>query len=106
MKYCCTGFLNLLSCVGQRGHAAVVWADSSGELRFLLQSRGLSFDDKSKLKPAPVDVVINLSAEIGMKYCPFCGRLLEELINEHPKFFRNLSKKHEKYLEVLSKFQN
>ncbi len=104
MEYCCTGLRNLVSCAGERGHAVVVWIDSGGEPRLLLQSRGLSFDDQSKLTPADVEVMINLSAEIGMRHCPFCGRLIEELVDENREFFVELSQKHEKYLASMPKF--
>jgi len=98
MDHCCTGLRNLLACAGERGMAAVVWLDSSSEPRLLLQSRGVSFDDQTKLRPADVDVKVNLSAEIGMRYCPFCGRLLEQLINDHREYYRKLAMEHEKLM--------
>ena len=101
MEYCCTGFRNMLACAGKRGNAIVVWRDSSGELRFLHQSRGVAFEDEPSLKPAEMDVVINISAEVGIRYCPSCGRLLEELVAEHRDFYANLAKKHEKYLASM-----
>ncbi|TWT61735.1 hypothetical protein Pan54_24720 [Rubinisphaera italica] len=104
MEYCCTGFRNMLACAGERGNAVVVWVDSGGELRFLHQSRGVAFEDESKLKPAEMDVVINISAEVGMRYCPTCGRLLEKLVVEHRDFYSNLAKEHEKYLASMPKF--
>lgn len=103
MEHCCTGFKNLLSHAGERGNAVVVWIDSGRELRFLLQSRGISYEDEPKLKPAKMDVVINISAEIGMRYCPFCGRFLEELIKRHRDFYANLAKEHAKLLASTPK---
>ena len=101
MDYCCTGLRNLLACAGDRGIAAVAWLDSSCEPRLLLQSRGVSFDDQTKLRPADVDVTLNVSAEIGMRYCPFCGRLLEELISDNREHFRKLAKEHEKFVASM-----
>ena len=69
----------------------------------LLQSRGISFDDQSKVKPVDIDVMINLHAEIGMRYCPFCGHLIETLINENREFFSDLAKEHAKYLGSMGK---
>jgi hypothetical protein len=104
MEYCCTGLRNLVACAGGRGNAVVVWLDSSGEPRLLLQSRGVSFDDQSKLRPADVDVKVNLSAEIGMRYCPLCGSLLEQVINENRGFFQKLAKAHERFVASTPKF--
>jgi hypothetical protein len=102
IKCCCHGFQNLLSCVGDRGHAVVVSVGSNGEVRFHLQSRGVSLEDQSKLRPADVDVKINLSAEIGMRYCPFCGQLLEELVHKNREFFFDLARQHLKYLAPVT----
>jgi hypothetical protein len=101
--YCCTGFRNLLSCVGERGHAVIACEVSPGQVRFLLQSRGLAFGDEKKWKPVPIDVKINVSAEIGLQFCPFCGRKLEELVHESPEFFNNLAKEHAKFLTSMPK---
>ena len=104
MEYCCTGLQNLIACAGERGNAVVVWTDSSGEPRFLMQSRGVAFEDQSKLRPADVDVTLSLSAEVGMRYCPTCGRLLEELVNGNREFYRKLAKEHEKFVASMAKF--
>jgi hypothetical protein len=104
MESCCTGLRNLIACAGQRGLAAVAWIDSSGECRLLLQSRGVSLDDQAKLRPAEIDVNINLSAELGMRYCPFCGRLFEELIHANREFFHALAKEHKQFLKAMAKF--
>lgn len=102
MDYCCTGLRNLLACAGERGIAAVAWLDSSCEPRLLLQSRGVSFDDQTKLRPVDIDVMVNLSAEIGMRYCPFCGALLEQLIHDYREHFQRLAMEHEKYVSSMS----
>lgn len=96
-EFCCTGLRNLVACAGERGNAVVVWTDSRGEPRLLLQSRGVSYDDQSKLQPMDIDITINLSAEVGMRYCPTCGRLIEDLVAENPEFFQELAKEHVKY---------
>lgn len=98
MNSCCYGFDNLLASAGERGIAIIVRVNSKGEPRFRLQSRGVSFDDQSKLTPMATDVLINLSTEMGMRYCPFCGRLLELLVASNRDYFNNLSREHEKYV--------
>ncbi len=103
MEYCCNGFSNMLACAGERGNAIVVWVDPAGHVRFLHQSRGVAFVDEPRLKPAEMDVIINISAEVGIRYCPTCGRLLEDLVAEHPDFYANLAKEHEKYLASMPK---
>jgi hypothetical protein len=88
------------------GEGAVVWADSRGEPGFLLQSRGVSLEDEAKLRARSggklfdVDVTINLSAQLGIRYCPFCGRRLEELLHENREFFQKLAQEHEKFVTV------
>lgn len=98
MTYCCTAFQNLLACAGERGTAVLVGFDSSGELWFHLQSRGIAFEDEPKLKPTDIDITINIHAEMGLRYCPSCGRLLEKLLKQHKDFYAKLAKEHEKYL--------
>ena len=101
--YCCTGFRNLLSCAGERGHAILACEVSPEHVRLFLQSRGLAFGDEGKWKPVAIDVKINVSAEIGLQFCPFCGRKLDELIQEDPSFFENLAKEHAKFLATMPK---
>lgn len=101
--YCCTGFENLITCAGDRGNSAVAWHNENHELRFFLQSRGMAFGDETKVTPVDIDVKINISAETGMRYCPFCGRCLEELTRQHHSDFVGLAKQHEKYLASMPK---
>ena len=89
--FCCSGFRNLLSCAGERGYAILVCEISPGEVRFVLQSRGLAFGDEAKWKPVQIEVNINVSAEIGLQFCPFCGRTLKELVNEQPDVRQHLA---------------
>ncbi len=99
--HCCTGFENLISCAGERGHAILACKISSGAVKFLLQSRGVAFVDEQKLKPIPIDVKINISAEVGLQFCPTCGRNLDELVQEAPDYFSKLAEDHAKYLASM-----
>jgi len=101
--FCCPGFQNSLEAAGQRG-IAILTKDSSIGLMFLLQSRGIAFDDISKMRPQPgaPDIKINISCETGLKYCPWCGRDLQQLANVSPEIFQNIARKHQYYIQPLA----
>jgi hypothetical protein len=101
--YCCDGFSNLIMAAGERGNAALA-VEKRGRLYFLLQSRGVAFEDESKLRPASIEVTINIASCTGLRFCPFCGRKLEELIQDSPDFFENLAAHHEKFLAAIRGF--
>lgn len=96
--FCCPGFQHSVEAAGVRGVAVIV-VNTLGKTRFLLQSRGIDFDDVGKLRPRPdaPDIKINIACEIGLQYCPACGRKLEELITTSPDAFEELAKKHKKF---------
>jgi hypothetical protein len=96
--YCCDGFRNLVSLAGERGLAILARVQSSGEIGFVFQSRGVAFSDVGKLRPASIDVTINIEAVTGMRFCSACGRRLEDLVKESPEFFRELAELHQKIL--------
>lgn len=93
--FCCHGFQNRVEAAGQRGMAIVLHKTSSG-MMFLLQSRGIALEDvKSvQLNPFPLDIKINVSSEIGLQYCPWCGRRIQDLIEASPEAFEALAEKH------------
>lgn len=99
--FCCSGFENLVSCAGDRGNAIVAWLNHNGEPRFFIQSRGFSFGDEEKLSGIDIEVKINVSAEIGIRHCPFCGKQLQEMANENLPYFVDLAEKHEMYLASM-----
>jgi len=63
---------------------------------FLLQSRGIAFEDVAKLRgnPNAADMKVNISFDIGLQYCPWCGRRLQELVEALPEAFDELAEKH------------
>jgi hypothetical protein len=87
---CCSGLQNLLSNAGQRGIAVLVRRTSDG-ISLMLQSRGIAFNDEPKLRPVPMDLDINVSCSVGLRFCPFCGRNLEELVKASPRPFEKLA---------------
>jgi hypothetical protein len=96
--FCCEGFRNLVSLAGERGLAILARVEFSGKIGFVFQSRGVAYEDEAKLKPAPIDVYINIATATGLRYCSACGRKLEELVNQSPVFFRQLAAEHKKFL--------
>jgi len=96
--FCCDGFRNAVSLAGERGLAILACEQSSGNTGFVLQSRGVAFEDEAKLKPAAVDVQINIDAVTGLRFCPFCGRKLTALVQESPDFFKGLATEHKRFL--------
>lgn len=100
MDYCCFGLRNLLASAGERGLAAIVELNYNGVPRVRLQSRGVSFDEQSKLRPSDFEATINICCTLGIVYCPFCGNLLEDLIAYKYDVFLALAKLHRKYSEV------
>jgi hypothetical protein len=96
--FCCEGFRNLASLAGQRGLAILVRENFEGKMIFVFQSRGIAFDDVAKWKAVPIDIMINVDAVVGLRFCPFCGRKVEQLVQESPEFFRDLMLEHKKFL--------
>lgn len=94
--FCCPGFEHRIANAGQRGLAILVRNTSEG-LIFLLQSRGIAFEDEGKMKPVPTDIYFNISTTTGMRYCPACGTFLKRLIEASPEQFEKLAKEHEKF---------
>jgi hypothetical protein len=100
--FCCQGFENLIGNVGQRGISALVY-DTARGFRFSLQGRAVSKEDELFLtqNPSagrlPIKGNMSLSANIGLNYCPFCGRVLQALINPSTKKrFEALAEEHKK----------
>ena len=92
--FCCAGFKTHIERAGERGISILVRRDSSG-LAFELQSRGVGFEDQSKLRPMPIDITINISCSVGMRYCPWCGDPLKKMLEQNAEFFESLAEKHE-----------
>ena len=100
--FCCSGFQHRVADAGQRGIAVLVVNTSQG-IRFRLQSRGIAFEDESKICPMPgaADMRINVSCEMGLQHCPFCGHKLQDLVKASPKAFDELVEKHKQFYAEL-----
>jgi hypothetical protein len=100
--FCCEGFENFIASAGEPGIAVLV-RKTPERIRFLLQSRGIPFEDESKIRPrhdAP-DIKINVSSESGLQYCPICGHNLEKLVKASPTVFEQLAEKHKRFLPAV-----
>jgi hypothetical protein len=95
--FCCSGLENHVACAGERGLAILVRKTSQGPV-FVLQSRGIAFEDLGKIKPTDVNIKINVSSESGLQYCPYCGQQLPQLVELRRSFFERLAEKHKKFL--------
>jgi len=108
--YCCHTFENIVQNAGNRGFAILVRRLMSVGLMFELQERAIAFADEASMfkrssseqsswtmaQPSPASATLAASGII--RFCPFCGRRLEELIAADPKFFEELEAKHKPFL--------
>jgi hypothetical protein len=74
MKWCCLGFEANYDKAGERGLGILVGRDSTGRAEFTLQFRAF---DKGAEQSINSEHPISLVEDIGMRYCPWCGRDLE-----------------------------
>ena len=97
--FCCPGLQNSIESAGERGAAVLVYRSSVG-IGFYIQSRGVAFDDVDKLAllPPTPDIKINVSSEIGLTFCPWCGRQLSTLVDASPEVFEKLAQTHRSFL--------
>lgn len=101
MNTCCDGFTNALNSAGGRGLAVVTCERPDGQIHFLFQSRGIAFDDQHKMHPIATNIVINESSETGLRFCPWCGQELNELVHRFPEYYRQLSTDHKKFVSSM-----
>ena len=97
--FCCPGFENCVNSAGERGLGILVKRTPDG-LRFELQSRGIAYEDETKIRPMPIELRINVASGTGLRFCPWCGRLVQDIIDLAPDAFVELAKKHEKLLTL------
>lgn len=97
--FCCAGFENLVRAAGERGIAALV-REEPDRLMFMLQSRGIAFEDERKKIRTDSEFIINVSCNVGMRFCPFCGTQLRDLVDRNPKGFRELAFHQRKYFST------
>lgn len=74
-KWCCSSFKARYEKVGEQGLGVLVDRGPEGHPRFLLQHRAV---DAGQKLPSTGSVSVALVTDVGMAYCPWCGRNLEK----------------------------
>jgi hypothetical protein len=95
--YCCIVFENIVKSAGERGLSILI-KKLGDKLCFCLQSRGIAFPDVEKIRSGGPDMMINISAEQCIKFCPYCGKRLDKVINANLDHFEKLAAQHKKFL--------
>ncbi len=76
--WCCQSFEQSYHMAGNRGFAMLVQEGMDGVLLFAIQHRCLEPD--SPVPTLPPGMPISLVSELGLRFCPWCGKDL-------PKFY-------------------
>lgn len=82
MKFCCNNFESNFNEAGKHGLSVLIKKDIDGYIYFVFQSR----------------TIVNESRQItfqnSIKYCPWCGTKLEDIIDENKKQVNEFVEKH------------
>src|SRR6266404_6399311 len=80
IKWCCIGFEANYNNASQRGPAILVGRDFQGRPQFTLQFRVVDKGNEHLVtsQTASLEIPISLVVDVGMQYCPSCGRNLEK----------------------------
>lgn len=93
--FCCPTFAAKVRDAGSRGLSFLV-GELVGKPSFIIQSRGVAFDDEKKM-PA-INVSVNVASEMPIAFCPFCGASLAKLLLDHQKGIQKLASTHNQIL--------
>lgn len=74
MKWCCSVFQGWYENGGQRGMAIAAKHTGQNTIKFFLQSRAI---DGGVSKLPITDFPISVITQLGIDYCPWCGRELQ-----------------------------
>jgi hypothetical protein len=96
MTFCCSVFADLVDSAGKAGLSVI--AKESGALQgFFLQARAHDVDQEYKLRQMPRAIdppkPFVMLVQQGIKFCPFCGNSLDEVILSQPEEFFELSRR-------------
>jgi hypothetical protein len=78
ITFCCDNFSWMIQEAGKKGFS-IVSANLNGTLGFMLQARNQS----------------GFIVEQGIKFCPWCGKHLDDVIKRNKAVFMELAKRHE-----------
>jgi len=91
----------MINNAGDRWMAILVCRTEAG-LRFVLQARCVTFADAVRLSTAPSSTVptyLTFVESMPIRFCPSCGKRLDELVVADPKFFEELATQHKPFCE-------
>jgi hypothetical protein len=99
--FCCNTLENLVRNIGDRGFAVLV-CDTDAGFRFALQMRAVTARDEATMRehkqPCPLlPEHLTLSGSMRIRYCPSCGKRLDELVASNPILFARLATEHFPY---------
>ena len=85
MEWCCPGFKDNYAAFGKRGVAVLVQKEHFGvpQPTFVMQVKSVLVEDQSRVRGLPHDIPLSLVTEIGLQFCPWCGRNLTEFYQEY-----------------------
>jgi hypothetical protein len=96
--FCCSTFAAKVSDAGSRGLSFLV-GELVGTPSFVIQSRGVTFDDEERM--LAVSVSLNVASEIPIAFCPFCGARLAVLLRDHKQEIEKLASSHHPLLGMF-----
>lgn len=80
MKWCCSTFAGWYDQAGRRGFAVLIGRDSTNAAEFLMQYRAV---DEGEALSFNSEALVSSIVEVGMRFCPWCGRDLEKWYGKH-----------------------
>jgi hypothetical protein len=99
---CCLEFQKLVDNAGNRGLSILVTGTPMGIL-CVLQSRGVAFSDHIAgigWRDGIPKMSVNISSDVGIQYCPFCGCKIDTLVIDSPDVFFDLAQEHRRYVSA------
>jgi hypothetical protein len=78
MKWCCPGFKGNYDEAGQRGMGVLIGRNYEGRPEFTLQFRAVGKGNEQFISSSNERIPFSLVVDIGVRYCPWCGRDLEK----------------------------
>ena len=94
---CCDRLESAIANAGQRGIAVVVRRVPEFFI-YYLQSRTVTFGEEERLVEQRLEQRINLVYTMGIGFCPWCGRRLDDLADASPWVFDKLANEHEAFV--------
>ena len=94
---CCNRLESAVDNAGQRGIAVVIRRVPEFFI-YYLQSRAVTFGEEARLVQQRLEQRINLVYTMGIGFCPWCGKRLDDLAEALPELFNKLANQHEAFV--------